>query len=46
MIRRGPKRSMIHPARKPKSGPMMSLLSAFPEVTCVRDHPNSRTMKS
>ena len=46
MIRLGPNRSMIQPARNPKSGPTTSLLRALPEVTCVRDHPNSCTMKS
>jgi hypothetical protein len=44
--RRGPKRSTIHPAANPNSGPISSLLIAFPDVTCVRDQPNSFTMKS
>jgi len=44
--RRGPKRSTTHPAANPKSGPISSLLIALPEVTCARDQPNSRTMKS
>lgn len=46
MKRLGPKRSMSHPARNPNSGPTISLLIALPEVTIVRDHPNSRTMWS
>ena len=44
MIRRGPKRSIMYPARNPNSGPTISLLIALPEVTCVRLHPKSVTM--
>jgi len=44
--RRGPKRSTIQPAANPNSGPTSSLLIALPDVTCARDQPNSRTMKS
>ena len=44
--RRGPNRSTIQPAANPNSGPTTSLLIALPDVTMVRDHPSSRTMKS
>jgi hypothetical protein len=46
MMRRGPNRSIIQPARKPNAGLIKSLLMAFPEVTCERVHPNCRSMKS
>ena len=32
IILRGPKRSMTHPAIKPKSGPISNLLSRPPEI--------------
>src|SRR5437879_4892366 len=41
-----PKRSNLHPARKPNPRPTSNLLSAFPEVTCARVQPNCCTMKS
>ena len=44
--RRGPNRSTIQPAKKPNSGPTISLEIALPDVTWVRDQPNSRTMWS
>ena len=34
------------PASQPNSGPTTSLLRAFPDVTCWRDHPRSFTKKS
>jgi hypothetical protein len=44
--RRGPNRSTIHQATNPSKGPTTNLLSAFPEVTWARVHPNCWTMKS